>query len=174
MKFSKQLTLMALVATVMWSAVPAFAQEAAQGRPTPQSSAPSALKAESIDNTKPNTGAYNDAAKAINHYIDESANSGVDAAVLRADTMRKLEEAFRKDEKSIPIRAWLGYLNLQSGNAERTIELLEPAAGKSADDDINRQMLENLGAAYYQTQDFEKAESVYERLTQLPNAGINH
>jgi tetratricopeptide (TPR) repeat protein len=174
MKFSKQLTLMALATAMVWSTVPAYAQETAQGRPTPQSSAPSTLKAESLDDTKPNGGAYNDAAKAINHYIDESAKTGIDAAALRAETMRKLEDAFRKDEKSIPIRAWLGYLNLQSGNSERAIELLEPAAGKSADPEINRQMLENLGAAYYQAGNFNGAESAYERLTQMPNATIGH
>lgn len=176
MKFSKQLTLMALAAAVMWSTVPALAWETAPVKTAPQqAAAPDSLKAESLDDTKPNAAAFNDAAKAVNNYLSTRTNlEGDELRALEAETMRKLEDAFRKDEKSIPIRAWLGYLNNRSGNYERAAQMLEPAAGKSADAELNLSMYESLVESYQAMEDWDKYDQAFGRLLALPNAQARH
>lgn len=145
----------------------AFAQEGQSQSPPAVSQplvAPGTIPAENIDGSKVNRGTQNETLKIVARYnkaIETGNNEAMAVAVSDLAALNK------KDPKNMSAITWLGYMYTKSGDFMSAAPLLEPALGKSQSDQINKINATNLGACYYLSGQYVKAQPVLAMITEL-------
>lgn len=124
-------------------------------------------KPENIDGTKVNDKTQQAAARISQDFQKAIHAGGADRGQIVVETINKMEQLYRGDAKNLFVRNFLGYLYLENREAERAIEVLVPAEGRSSSEVTNRAILTNLALAYYLTENYEKAGAAYGRLASI-------